>query len=86
MHFFLMCVCTYNIISMKIAQKFTCLFGKGRRLTYYDCACAYHWSVDIEMGSAGEVAGKVIFCLCGPVGSFCCFILSIWGIIMLVRM
>ena len=38
------------------------------------------------MGSAGEVAGKVVFCLCGPIGSLCCFILSIWGVVMLVRL
>ena len=38
------------------------------------------------MVSPGEVAGKVVFCLCGPKGSLCCFILSVWGTLMLVRL
>ena len=37
------------------------------------------------MPSAGEVAGKVVFCICGPIGSLCCFVISLWGVIMLVR-
>ena len=37
-----------------------------------------------KMGSAKEVSQSVVFCLCGPVGSLCCFILSIWGVLMLV--
>lgn len=37
------------------------------------------------MGSGGA-AGKCCFTLCGPKGSLCCFVLSLWGVIMLVRM
>ena len=36
------------------------------------------------MSSPGEMAGKVVFCLCGPKGSLCCFVLSLWGSLMLV--
>ena len=34
---------------------------------------------------AADVCGMITFCLCGPKGSLCCFVLSIWGSIMLVR-
>ena len=33
---------------------------------------------------AADVFGLITFCLCGPKGSLCCFVLSIWGCIMLV--
>jgi len=32
----------------------------------------------------GDNIGKVVFCICGPKGSLCCTILSVWGVIMLV--
>lgn len=34
---------------------------------------------------AADVCGLITFCMCGPKGSLCCFVLSIWGSIMLVR-
>lgn len=37
------------------------------------------------MPSSGGIAGKIVFCLCGPIGSLCCFVFSIWGVIMLVH-
>ena len=36
------------------------------------------------MNSPGKVVGTGLFCLCGPIGSLCCFVLSTWGFIMLV--
>lgn len=33
---------------------------------------------------AGENVGKFCFCLCGPKGSLCCTVLSIWAVVMLV--
>lgn len=34
---------------------------------------------------AGEAVGNCVFTVCGPKCSLCCLVLSIWGVIMLVR-
>ena len=34
--------------------------------------------------SAGQICGDIVFCICGPKGSLCCFVLSVWAVIMLV--
>lgn len=49
------------------------------------CLVDFAVSLNLLAEMAGEAVGRCVFTVCGPKCSLCCLVLSVWGVIMLVR-